>query len=80
MSDKVPARLRKIVKIAQAAGWTYDTTGKSHPRLSPPPGLRNKSGELQAPVTFALTSSDVRGDRNSCARLRRAGVDVPRSP
>lgn len=74
----VPARLRKIVKAARKAGWTYDVTGKGHPRLSPPPGQRDRLGDLQAPITFALTSSDIRGDKNSCARLRRAGVDLDR--
>jgi len=76
MSRSVPSRLRKIVKTAKAAGWTYDITGKGHPRLSPPPGHRDAQGNLTAPVTFALTSSDVRGDKNGCAQLRRAGVDV----
>ena len=76
MAKQIPSRLRKIVKAAQKAGWSVDATSKGHPRLSPPRGLRNAQGDLVAPVTFALTPSDVRGDRNACAALRRAGVPL----
>lgn len=78
MSAPVPRRLRKVVKVAEAAGWIFDTTKAGHPRLSPPRGLRDADGELVAPVLFASTPSDKRGDRNACAKLRRAGVDVKR--
>lgn len=71
----LPDRLRGIVAAAEAAGWTYDRTAKHHPRLTPPPGTLTPAGERQGPVTFALTSSDWRGDKNGVARLRRAGVD-----
>jgi hypothetical protein len=72
----IPDRLKAVVKAAEAAGWTYDRTRKDHPRLSPPRGLEDPiTGRLQAPVLFASTPSDHRGDRNSRAALRRAGVD-----
>lgn len=73
----VPKRLRKIVKAAEAKGWTYDTTTAGHPRLSPPRGMVDeRTGNLMAPVTFAKTSSDHRGDKNAVAALRRAGVNA----
>ena len=68
-APRVPKRLQAIVKVAEAAGWRYDVTRKGHPRLTPPGG----SG---APVTFALTPSDKRGDKNSIAALRRAGLRI----
>lgn len=71
----VPRRLKAIVKAAEAKGWRYDTTRKSHPRLTPPLGTTDpRTGQPQAPVLFALTPSDNRGDRNSCAVLKRHGI------
>ena len=73
----VPKRLKKVVKAAEAAGWMYDTTANGHPRLKPPAGQKDeRTGELQAPVTFAKTPSDNRGDKNGIAALRRAGVNL----
>lgn len=72
-----PKRLKKIVKAAESQGWSYDETRNHHPRLSPPRGIIDpRTGELMAPVTFAKTSSDHRGDKNGIAALRRAGLDV----
>lgn len=72
-----PRRLSKVVKAAEKAGWTYDTTRAGHPRLSPPPGLRDERvGGLAAPITFAKTASDWRSDKNSIAALRRHGIKV----
>lgn len=76
MARQFPKRLRKIVKAAEKAGWTPDFTSKGHPRLTPPAGLRDRNGDLVRPVTFALTPSDHRGDRNTIAALRRAGLDI----
>ena len=73
----VPKRLKKVVKAAEAAGWTYDETRRGHPRLSPPSGkIDERTGSLMAPVTFPKTPSDHRADRNGIAALRRAGVDI----
>ena len=73
----VPKRLKKIVQAAEAAGWTYDETSNGHPRLKPPAGqIDPRTGALQAPVTFAKTPSDNRGDKNGKAALRRAGVEL----
>lgn len=85
-----PRRLRDIEQAAVLAGWTADHTRKGHPRLTPPAGLRHVldaqgclergvtaldgNGPMVAPITFALTPSDHRGDKNSLAALRRAGV------
>ena len=71
----VPPRLKAIVKAAEAAGWTYDTTKRTHPRLTPPRGLKDpRTGALQAPALFAATPSDHRGDKNACAILKRHGI------
>ena len=72
-----PKRLRKIVKQAIEQGWSYDTTSAGHPRLTPPAGTMDERTEkLMAPVIFAKTSSDHRGDKNAKAALRQAGVKV----
>lgn len=72
-----PKRLKKVVKAAESQGWTYDTTSAGHPRLTPPRGMMDpRTGDLMAPVTFAKTSSDHRGDKNGIAALRRAGVNA----
>jgi hypothetical protein len=64
-----------MVEAAIEQGWTYDTTADGHPRLNPPRGLRGRDGSLVMPVAFASSPSDIRGDRNSRSRLRRAGVE-----
>lgn len=74
--QQIPKHLRKIVRAARDAGWEYDTTRAGHPRLTPPRGHTDRNGELAAPVTFAKTGSDHRGDKNSIAALRRAGLNV----
>lgn len=72
-----PKRLKKIVKTALDQGWTYDTTSAGHPRLTPPSGtMDSRTERLMAPVIFAKTSSDHRGDKNAIGALRRAGVKV----
>lgn len=77
MATSVPKRLKKIVKAAEDKGWRYDTTSAGHPRLTPPRGMVDgRTGDLMAPVTFAKTSSDHRGDKNGVAALRRAGVNI----
>ena len=72
---RVPRRLRKIVKAAEAAGWTYEVSSKNHPRLVPPAGT-TLNGERCGPIQFSSTPSDARSDKNAIARLRRAGLDV----
>lgn len=69
-------RLKPVFDAAEAHGWTLDFTGKNHPRLTPPPGTVDKAGNPAIPITFSLTSSDRRGDKNGIARLRRYGVDI----
>lgn len=74
-----PKRLRKFIGCAEAQGWTYDETSDGHPRLTPPPGMRNPQdpARLMFPVTFSKTPSDHRGDKNSAAALKRCGVKLP---
>lgn len=90
MPIDVPRRLRDVHDACRAAGWEFDPTAKGHPRWSPPRGLRHVvdaqgspvhgevtfkgDGPLVRPVSFALTPSDHRGDRNSRRELARAGV------
>lgn len=75
----VPKRLAEIVRLATDSGWTYDVTRDGHPRLTPPAGTTDpyRQGRPAAPITFASTPSDVRGDKNAVAYLRRVGVDIP---
>lgn len=76
----IPKRLKHLWTLAEAKGWTYSETKDGHPSFVPPRGLiRPGSDHLVAPIVFALTPSDVRGDRNAIAALRRAGVAVPHS-
>lgn len=76
----VPKRLRGIVKLARKHGWSYEVSGKNHPRLIPPKGWQlpacRPDDERPKPITFALTPSDRRSDLNSLAELRRAGLPV----
>lgn len=90
MSVTFPPRLKRVRKAAEKAGWTAALSGKGHPRLLPPRGLRHAldaqgniingkvafegEGPLVAPLTFSLTPSDVAADRNGISALRRAGV------
>lgn len=76
MSGGVPKRLKKIVKAAEAAGWRYDVNKGNHHRLWPPKGTLMPDGEPCGPIQFACSPSDIRGDRNAIARLRRAGLDI----
>lgn len=76
MAQQVPKRLRKIVKSAVEQGWTQDFTKNGYTRLLPPRGACTATGDLVAPVIFAKTPSDHRGDRNAIGALRRAGLDV----
>lgn len=80
-AKRVPKRLRRVVKHACGRGWTYDTTSKGHPRLTPPSDWEAPAGDPEksryvVPVTFALSPSDRRGDLNSISQLRRAGLDL----
>lgn len=70
---RLPKEVRRAVDAAISAGWRFDYTSKGHARLMPPPGTMLR-GEPCGPIFFAGTSSDWRGDKNSFARLRAAGV------
>lgn len=80
MAATPPKRLRELVELAKEAGWSYDETSDGHPRLTPPPGLTDpyRDNRPAAPVTFAKTPSDHRGDMNMVVILRRLGVPIPR--
>lgn len=75
-----PKRLKQMVALAEAQGWTYDETQAGHPRLTPPADVVDpyNEGRRAAPITFSKTPSDHRSDKNAAAYLRRCGVDLPR--
>lgn len=74
----VPKRLKTVVSLAEAHGWSYDVTSKGHPRLNPPRGATDGTGALMAPCIFSNTPGDKTSDRNAIAYLRRMGVPIPR--
>lgn len=69
--NQPPKRLQAVVRLAQSHGWSYGRTARGHLRLCPPADVGADA------VVFSSTPSDGRGDKNSIARLRRAGVPVP---
>lgn len=79
MGPRPPKRLKKWVEQAESQGWVYDETEEGHPRLNPPAGWPDpyRGGRPAMPVTFGKTPSDVRGDKNGVAVLRRLGVEIP---
>lgn len=77
MAHSIPKRLKKLAKELQRQGWEYKPT-KSHPRWCPPPGWETPDGSAPNPVTFSLTPSDRRSDKNGIAQLKRQGVRVPK--
>lgn len=66
----IPRELRKLDKIASAQGWDLDRTSKGHVKFTGPNGQT---------VFYSGTPSDHRSHLNMLAKLRRAGMDIPRS-
>lgn len=60
---------RKLLKAAEAQGFTVRRTTKNHWQV------RNADGEIVAVI--AGTPSDHRAWRNALGALRRAGLDWP---
>lgn len=61
--------LRKLVEFAEHNGWTVDASGNAVRFLKP-------DGETM--IVCHKTESDHRAEKNTIARLRRAGLKVPR--
>lgn len=61
--------LRPLAKIAKKQGWRVIPTKSGHVIFLGPHGQR---------VVTASTPSDYRGHLNCVARLRRAGMRIPR--
>jgi hypothetical protein len=60
---------RKLIKLAQRAGWRYDQTGTHHWRIFAP--------NLARPITFSCTPGESVGMlRQTLAELKKAGVEV----
>ena len=62
-------KIRQLRTMLEPLGWRYVFTGTQHHRFIPPAGQ---------PVGLANTPSEIRGDRNAVAALRRAGAPLPR--
>lgn len=62
---KKPEALRKLEKALKAQGFTVEPTKGNHWEVRGSNGIRA--------TTYAGTSSDRRGDKNSLAQLKRAG-------
>lgn len=60
---------RKLLKAAEAQGFTWDLTKSGHPRVYGPDGA--------FVTTLASTPSERRGWLNGLAKLRRAGLKWP---
>lgn len=72
--QRIPKRVRLLTASAVAYGWKLDFTSSGHWRLKPPDGWRAPEGVEVHQVTFSATPSDIRGDKNALATLRRMGV------
>jgi len=68
-NDDGKNRVKRLVEIAEAAGWRVEATGGNHLRWYGP------EGHL---IHSATTPSDWRAERNIASRLRRCGLEVPR--
>lgn len=62
--------LKDVIRVAEAAGFTVDRTARGHWRFRTPEG--------RVVAYDAGSPSDWRGTRNTIARLRRAGLRIPR--
>lgn len=69
-TTQLPRELRKLDKIASAQGWELGRTSKGHVKFTGPAGHT---------IFYSGTPSDHRSHLNMLAKLRRAGLDIPRS-
>lgn len=60
---------RKLLKAAEAQGFSWDVTANGHPRVF------DRNGDFV--TTLSGTPGDVRGFRNAVAKMRRAGLVWP---
>lgn len=65
----LPSDLRKLVRQAEAQGWSIARTRKSHFKWTSPAG---------AVVIASGTPEDPRARKNLLAQLRRAGLETQR--
>jgi hypothetical protein len=69
-SHRPPGLLGPLKRIAERQGWTVELRRNGHWAWYPPGGGK--------PVFSPSTPCGGRGDANGVARLRRAGLEVPR--
>lgn len=67
-----PKDLRNLVKLAESQGWEFDRTNSGHVKFCSP-------YREEPPVFYSGTPGDRRAHNNLVAKLRRAGLDIPRS-
>ncbi|ACL42297.1 hypothetical protein Achl_4346 (plasmid) [Pseudarthrobacter chlorophenolicus A6] len=67
-----PKDLRNLVKLAESQGWEFDRTNSGHVKFCSP-------YRETPPVFYSGTPGDRRAHSNLLAKLRRAGLDIPRS-
>lgn len=67
-----PKDLRNLVKLAESQGWEFDRTNSGHVKFCSP-------YRSEPPVFYSGTPGDRRAHSNLLAKLRRAGLDIPRS-
>lgn len=68
---RVPRHLREIERVVVAQGWALTETNSGHFKFYPVAG-----GE---PIFCSKTPSEYRATRNLVAKLRSAGLDIPKS-
>jgi len=70
-STSTPKDLRTLVKLAESQGWEFGRTNSGHVKFCSP-------YSAEPPVFYSGTPGDRRAHSNLLAKLRRAGLDIPR--
>jgi hypothetical protein len=71
-NTNAPKDLRNLVKLAESQGWEFGRTNSGHVKFCSP-------YTTEAPVFYSGTPGDHRAQKNLVAKLRRAGLEIPRS-
>jgi hypothetical protein len=71
-NTNTPKDLRNLVKLAESQGWEFGRTNSGHVKFCSP-------YTTEAPVFYSGTPGDHRAQKNLVAKLRRAGLEIPRS-
>lgn len=71
-NTSTPKELRNLAKLAKEQGWEFGRTNSGHVKFCSP-------YSDTPPVFYSGTPSDHRSHKNLLAKLRRAGLEIPRS-